>query len=467
MKRSRREALASLAGMMTIAGCGQPGDSWALDEQSTAESDMVTLTDGEIAEPVSPDLTFEDVATEYDADIYILASDERFRAVDAAETEVARADDLGGVINNAQASLSSGSILVATAGSLGTAIEQANGIVISGLDGRVALTPTEDAGGSDAIYRAAGGTSSGQFTSFGIDMQYQSGAAIRADGATDLTFDDIQLVNAGDHGVRLTGAASVAIRNSGIERASTDAVSMANCSDVQIEACEVTDSNHAVSAAGSSSVTITDVTAREMEYSAFALQNYTTDWEVSGCTAVNSGNTPFAASVAPNGAFVDCEAVGTTSDGEGGFEIEYNADSDEDNQQNPIVGCSVESCTARNCNIGFYAREDDSNYDTDTPVVRPRFVDCTATDCATGLFIGDTVTEAIIENFDPVDCGTDMVDNGVRTIIDGVSENEGSPTLGGQWFGRAGTARELDVVVEDTETGTQYEATATGGWEEV
>lgn len=467
MQRTRRAALAAIAGMIPIAGCGGSGDAWAVDEQPTVESNAETRTEREPVEPTSTGPTFEDIAGEYDADIYVLAQGEQFRAVDASETEVARSDGLGRVITDAQAAIPEGRLLVATDGSLRVTIEQATGVSLGGLDGRTALTPTEDVGGAASLYRAAGETTGGQLDSFRIDMQYRGGSAVRVDGATGLVLDDVRIANVGEHGARLSDASSVDIRNSRIERTSKDAVSMTNCSDVRIDGCETTDSNRAVYAVSSSNVTIADVTARETEYNAFAMRDYTTNWTVRGCTAVDSASTPFSASVALEGSFVDCEAEGTTDDGEAGFEIEYKADNDEENQQNPVVGCSVESCTARDCNVGFSAREDDAKYDTDTPIVRPRFLDCTAVRCDTGLVIGDTVEEAVIRNFDPVECTTDIVDNGIRTIVDGVSENDGDPSaIEGEWAAHAEAAAELDVVVENTQDGTRYTATDRGVWVE-
>jgi len=474
MERSRREALASIAGVIAIAGCGQPGNSWAADEQSTLESDIGNRTKEQAPEStgtdtgsVDTDVSFEEVSSSYDADIYILDRDGQFSAVDETEEELVQADDLGRAINDAQATISNGRIVVATGGLLRGAIEQANQITISGIDQRVTLMPTEDVGDSAAIYRATAGTNEGQLESFGIDMQYRGGSAVVADGYTGLTIDDAHIKQVGTHGIMLSDGASVDIRNSLVEDISKDAVSMTNCSDVKIEACETTNSNHAVYSSSASNITITDVTARETEYSAFALQNYTTDWEVTGCTAVNSASTPFSASPALNGSFVDCVAEGTTKSEEGGFRIEYRADNDDDNVQDPVVGCSVESCTARDCNRGFYARENDAKYDTDTPIIRPRFIDCTAVRCDTGLFIDDNVEEAIVQNFDPVECTTDIVDNGVRTIIDGESKNEGDPSIEGEWFGHDETAVELDIVVTDTSDGTRYTATKVGTWEEV
>ena len=462
MERSRRGTLASIAGVLALAGCGRP-ESAARDEQSTIGADMDDRT-REILESSGPTVSAEELIADYDADVYILTRDEQFAAVDDTEEELLRAENLGRAINQAQATLSDGRIIVAATGSLNVPIEQANGISIGGPDPRAILTPADDVGESYEIYRVSAGTSGGQFDSLGVDMQYKGGSAVHAEGSSDLAFDDVVIKNAGEHGVRLSDAESVEIRNSRVESTSKNAVSITGCSDVQIDACEVTGSNHAVYATNSSNVTLTDVTARETEYSAIAFQDYTTNWEVTGCTAVDSASTPFAASTAINGSFVDCVAEGTTNANEGGFEVEYKADNDAENRQNPVVGCSVVSCTARDCNMGFYAREDDTKYDTGTPVLRPRFVDCTATGCDTGLFIGETVREAVIENFDAVDCNTDIVDNGMRTIIDGRSENEGDPSTEGEWFGHADSAAELDVVVEDTQAGTRYKATAQGGW---
>jgi len=406
----------------------------------------------------------EAIVAKYDADIYILARGELFQAIDDTEATLLEAEDLGSVINDAQATLSDGRVLVAADGLLGAAIEQANQVSISGPNEGVELTPAEAVGGSYAIYRTPPGTSGGRLESFNIDMQYRGGSAVVADGETGLNLADVHIKNAGTHAIALSGGASADIRDARFESTSKDAVNITGCTDVQIDGCEVSDSNHAVSVASSSNVTIRDSTTRGAEYSAIALQEYTTNWKVTGCKAINSGSTPFAASTVQNGTFVDCVAEGTTNDRQGGFEIEYNADHDDDNREDPVVGCSVVSCTARDCNMGFYAREDDSKYETGIPVFRPQFVDCKAVDCDTGLFLGDNVVEAVVRNFDAVDCGTDIVDDGIRTIADGRSANGGDPATEGQWFGHADTALELDVVVEDTQTGTQYEARAKDGW---
>lgn len=458
MGRSRRQLLASLAGVLTLAGCGRPESAGRNGPPTVgadrAKQQMVELNDRNVSA--------EELIAEYDADLYILAREDQFHGIDDTEKTVVQADDLGRVINEAQATLTEGRILAATGGLLGVAIEQADQITLTGLDQRVELTPTETAGESDAIYRA--GTSGGRFESFNIDMQYRGGSAVSADGYTDLVLDDILIRQVGEDGITLSGGESVAIRESRFEGISKDAVSITNCSAVRMDSCEVAEANHAVYAPRSSNITISDVTTRATEYSSIAMVDYTTDWEVNGCRAIDSGSTPFSASTALNGSFVDCVAEGTTGTNEAGFEIEYNSDNDEENRRDPVVGCSVESCTAHDCDVGFYAREDE-DHDTGTPVVRPRFIDCTATGCETGLVIGDNVQEAVVENFEAVDCTTDMVDNGVRTIIDGESENEGDPSEEGQWFGQADAAVALDVVVEDTLDGTRYTATEQGGWE--
>lgn len=461
MGRSRRQLLASLAGVLTLAGCGRP-ESAGRNEQSTVGADLDDRAEQEMVELDERNVSAEELVTRHEADIYVLAREEQFRAIDDTEETLVQADGLGRVINEAQATLTEGRILVAAGGLLDVAIEQAEQITLVGLDQRVELTPTASAGESDAIYRA--GTNGGRFESFRIDMQYRGGSAVSAEGFTDLVLDDILIQQVGEDGIAFSAGESGVIRDSRFEGISKDAVSITDCSAVQIESCEVAEANHAAYVPRSSNVTISDLSTRATEYSAIAMVDYTTDWEVNGCTATDSGSTPFSASTALNGSFIDCVAEGTKKANEGGFEIEYNSDNDEENRRDPVVGCSVESCTARDCDVGFYAREDE-NHDTGTPVVRPRFIDCTATGCETGLVIGDNVEEAIVENFEAVDCNTDIVDNGVRTIIDGESENEGNPSNEGQWFGQADAAVALDVVVKDTLDGTRYTATARGGWQ--
>ncbi|WP_262174754.1 right-handed parallel beta-helix repeat-containing protein [Haloarcula laminariae] len=463
MERSRRGMLASVAGVLALAGCGRP-ESAGPDERSTIAASLETRAKQQMDEPNEQRVSTEALVDEYEADRYVLARGEQFHAIDDAEETLVRADDLGRAINEAQATLTDGRVLVAASGLLGVPIEQADQISLAGLDERGELTPTEDAGESYALYRASDGTTGGRFESLTLDMQYRGGSAISVDRCSGLVLNDLDIDNVGVAGVVLSGSESVDIRDSRFEGISKEAVSLTNCSAVRVESCTVTEANNAAAVANSSDITISAVDARATDYSAFTIEDYTTNWEVSDCTAIDSGSTPFSASTALNGAFVGCVAEGMTKANEAGFEIEYNSDQDEENRRNPVRGCSVVSCTARDCNVGFYTREDEA-HDTGTPVIRPRFIDCTATGCDTGLFIGANVEEAIVENFDAVDCNTDIVDNGVRTIIDGKSENAGNPSSEGQWFGQAATAAELDVVVEDTSDGTQYTATEQGGWQ--
>ncbi|WP_324663700.1 right-handed parallel beta-helix repeat-containing protein [Haloarcula sediminis] len=463
MELSRRETVAALAGVLALAGCGRP-ESAGRNEQSTVGADLDDRAKQQLGDSSGRSVSAEELVAGYEADIYVLAQGEQFHGIDETEETLVQADDLGRVINEAQATLGEGHILVAAGGLLGVAIEQASQITLVGLDERVELTPTDAAGESDPIYRIPAETTGGQFESISIDMQYRGGSAVSADGYTELVLDGIHIQHVGEHGITLADGESIEIRDARFESISKDAVSITNCSGVQMDSCDVTEANHAVYAGSSSNVTISDVTARRAEYSAFAIGDYTTNWEVTGCRAIDGGSTPFTASTALSGAFVDCVAEGTTGTNEGGFEIEYNSDNDEQNRRDPVRDCSVVSCTARDCNVGFYAREDE-NHDTGTPIIRPRFIDCTAANCDTGLFIGSNVEEAIVEGFDPVDCDTDLVDNGVRTIIDGKSENEGDPSNEGQWLGHADAAVALDVVVVDTLDGTRYTATEQGGWQ--
>lgn len=466
MERSRRGVLASVAGVFALAGCGSPESAWPVDEQPTIEADLKERAKQQLTESSGRNVSATDLVAEYDADVYVFAEDDQFLAVDETETELAATDDLGRTINEAQATLADGRIVVAADGLLRVAVEPANRISIRGVDPRAGFTPAETVDGSSVLYRLSDGTAETDLTSVTLDMQYRGGSAIRADGATGLAFDDLRVRNVGAHGTVFAGGRAIDIRNTQFEGVSKNAVQVTDCSDVRIASCESTGSDRAVYVTDSSNVTISDYTTRNADYNAIGLYDYTENWEITGCTAVDSGSTPFSASTARNGSFIDCVAEGTKTSGEAGFEIEYKADSDEENTQDPIVGCSVESCTARDCSVGFYAREDDSKYDTGTPIVRPRFVDCTAESCDTGLFIGDTVEEAIVENFEAVDCNTDVVDNGKRTIVDGRSTNEGDPSTQGEWFGFAEAAAELDVVVEDTQEGTGYTATERGVWQE-
>ena len=74
MERSRRWTLASVAGVLALAGCGRP-ESAARDEQSTIGADMDDCT-REILESSGPTVSAEELMADYDADVYILARDE-------------------------------------------------------------------------------------------------------------------------------------------------------------------------------------------------------------------------------------------------------------------------------------------------------------------------------------------------------------------------------------------------------
>lgn len=118
MERSRRKTLASIAGVIMVAGCGQPEASLTDGEQSTPGSDVNRFTDGQMAGSTGPDVSFDELVAQYDADIYVVVRNEEFSALDSSESELAQGTNLGRVINEATATISGGLVVVAASGSL-------------------------------------------------------------------------------------------------------------------------------------------------------------------------------------------------------------------------------------------------------------------------------------------------------------------------------------------------------------
>ncbi len=72
------------------------------------------------------------------------------------------------------------------------------------------------------------------------------------------------------------------------------------------------------------------------------------------------------------------------------------------------------------------------------------------------ITIDTNCEDTVLENTDQ----TTITDNGIRTVIDGISENSGDPNVEGQWNGNARPG----VIVEDTQNDELYVATVTGDW---
>lgn len=466
MKTTRRKALVALSGLVAAAGClsaGRSVPSDALVEQAeTTRPETETPTEAQTTrDPM--EVAFEDS----DVDIFVYESDGLFRAVDRSDDVVARSEDLGRVLNDAQDVLSEGQIVVGADGPVGTGVSHGDAITIRGADRRPEMTPAEGSDRSFVPWETTGGPRGGRLASFHVDMRRRGGSGVRLEGFSELEVDEVWIANAAENGLVLAGGEFADVRNCRFESLGNDAIQVVDSAGVTVEGCESAGDDYGVYVDGSTDVEIRGYRSEGARFNSVALYEYTENWTVVDCEAVDSGHTPFAASPALNGSFVDCTARGTTADGEGGFEIEYKAGHDDDNRKRPVEGCSVVSCRAVDCHMGFYAREDDRKYTTGTPVVRPTFRDCTAVDCDVGLYLGDNVVEAVVDGFEAVGCATDVVDEGTRTIRDGRSENVGDPSVEGQWNGHAATAAELDVTVYDTESGVEYRGADDGTWRRI
>lgn len=454
MRSTRRGALAIAAA--TLTGC-----TGRVDRPSeTDDADGSGEDDGSTA--------LEDPLVERVVNLYVYDTDEGVVATEETGRTASRTDDLGRAVNDAQSPVARGNVVLATGGRSETPIAVDDGIELCGVESRPTLTPDENVEHPFDLVSTADGPSGGRVETLELAMERRGRSAARCTGFADLTFVDLLVTSTVDHGLHLDGGRGVEVRDCRFEDVGDDAIRIEDSSQLLVEDCELVRTGfYGVYARGSSDVTVRNVRSTGTRFNSFAMYDYTEDWQVVDCAASGDGHAPFAASPALNGSFVDCEAEGIDAEGEGGFEIEYKAGHDREDLQRPVEGCSVVSCTAIDCNMGFYAREDDREYETGTPVIRPRFVDCTAVNCDTGLFIDDNVVEAIVRGFEAVECEVDVVDEGTRTIVDGRSENAGDPAVEGQWNGHAEAAAELDVVVENTEDGTLHEATEDGNWTRV
>ncbi len=452
-----------MLGLAGLSGCG------ALDISDTPAQDSTGRPTRDQTLTGTPDPTDSSTrnTSHQSPDIIVYDRQGEYHIVDGEQVTSSQSSDLGHVINEAQAMISEGSILIAADGQSRTEIVHSDSIVIGGIEGRTTLTPTEDIDRSFDMYHTPNGPDGSRFESFQIDLEDRGRTAIRSAGFSDIAFDRVRIHNTVKHGLTLSEGRTAEVRNCRFREIGDDAIRIDNTSDVTIDNCIGTETAYGIHARDSSNVVVRGYRSQDAQWNGVAIYDYTENWKVIGCRAVDDGHTPFAASPALNGSFIGCVAEGTTAEREGGFEIEYKAGHDSDNREEPVEGCSVVSCTAIECNLGFYAREDTSKDVTNTQVIRPRFIDCTAIDCETGLFVDENVVEAIIRDFTPVACATDIVDHGTRTVIDGRSENEGDPAVEGQWNGHGRTAADFGVTIRDTTTETRYKATKTGTWEHI
>lgn len=481
MRTTRRNALLTTVGLASLSGCEvlegsnaaerrEPDPPTATDTSPSTEPSTESAVSGETTPGDETETPDGRVGVTLDRAVDALVSEHggEFRAVSNGEVIASHPDDLGRVIDDAQRELSGGYVLVAASGPSSTEIGHGDDVTIGSLDRRTKLVPAEEAGDSFETHLASNEPDDSRLESLCIDMENRGGPAVRSEGFTSADFDDLVVRNTagfGGHGLALVGGRSADVRDCRFTGIGDNALRVVDSSDVSVRDCESVGARYGIYARDSSGLLVRGFRSRETRFNSVAMYDYTENWKVVGCRAVDGGHTPFAASAARNGSFVGCLAEGITADREGGFEVEYKAGHDSDNREAPVEGCSVISCTAVDCNMGFYAREDRSNYTTDTEVVRPKFVDCTAVGCETGLFVGGNVVEAIVRGFDAVDCATDVVDEGTRTMVEGRSENEGDPAVGGQWNGHAETAARFDVTVEDTASDTLYKATTAGTWQ--
>jgi len=60
-----------------------------------------------------------------------------------------------------------------------------------------------------------------------------------------------------------------------------------------------------------------------------------------------------------------------------------------------------------------------------------------------------------------------VADNGTRTVVNRRGANDGDPSTGGEWNGRASLAKRLGIVVEDTTNSNLYRAKADGTWSQI